>query len=129
MNHELASLYEEDKQERINRPKGNAAEYGGMHVRNLEGGRRVIEILEANELHTAEDFYRAAHILNHGDTADKERAEWDVPPLAAQLRKVEEANQHKSPMSESELKEFEANAPDGPKQALKKWGAEENQIE
>ena len=59
------------------------------------------------------------------DTTDEERAEWDVPPLAEQLRKAEEANQYKRPMSASELKEFQANAPAWLKQALEKWRREE----
>ena len=192
MNDELRSLYEADRQERINQPKGNTAEYKSMRARDLVRCELVIKIIEADELHTAEDYYRAAQILNHGDTADdarnahrlalraselgyrparwlaaasddrwqmyqgkpqkygtnyvfdgrkdrlwdvvpnttdEERGNWDVPPLAEQLRKAEEANRYKSPMSENELREFEANAPKWLKQALKKWRAAENQIE
>src|SRR5215208_7201147 len=189
MNHELASLYKADKQERINQPSVNTAEYKAMRTRDLQRRERVLEIAAANELNTAEDYYHAAHIMNHGDTVDdarnahsfafrsselgyrparwlaaasydrwqmyegqpqkygtnyvhdgrrdrlwdvdpettdEERAAWDVPPLAEQLRKAEEANKHKTPMSEGELREFEVNAPDWFKQILKKWRAEEN---
>ena len=59
-------------------------------------------------------------------TTDAERAEWDVPPLAEQIRKAEEANRHKAPMSEKELQEFEANAPEWIKRILNKWRAESN---
>ena len=59
-------------------------------------------------------------------TTDEERAAWDVPPLAEQLRKAEDANKHHVPMSEAELKEFEANAPGWLKEALKKWREEEH---
>lgn len=44
-------------------------------------------------------------------TTDEERAAWDVPPLAEQLRKAEEANRHQSPMSDEALREYEAGAP------------------
>jgi len=187
MNNELVSLFKADKQERINQPKANTAEYKAMRVRDLERRERVMELVAANELHTAKDYYHAAHIMNHGDmvddarnahllafrsselgyrparwlaaasydrwqmyqgkpqkygtnyvydgkgdrlwdiepkTTDEERAEWDVPPLAEQLRKAQEANRYKIPMSENELKEFEANAPEWLKQALKRWRAE-----
>jgi hypothetical protein len=59
-------------------------------------------------------------------TTDEERAEWDVPPLAEQLRKAEEANRHKVPMSEKERTEFEKNAPEWLKEILRKWRSEEN---
>ncbi|HZJ23898.1 MAG TPA: hypothetical protein VFD54_11350 [Anaerolineales bacterium] len=187
MNNELASLYEADKQEHINQPKANTAEYTAMRIRDLERRERVMELVTANKLHTSEDYYHAAHIMNHGDTADdarnahmlalqstelghrparwlaaasydrwqmyqgkpqkygtnyvydgirdrlwdvdpktadEERAEWDVPPLAEQLRKAQEANRYKTAMSDSELKEFEANAPEWLRQALNRWRAE-----
>jgi hypothetical protein len=59
-------------------------------------------------------------------TSDAERAEWDVPPLAEQHRKAEQANRHKIPMSEKELQEFEANAPEWFKRILDKWRAGSN---
>ena len=187
MNNELVSLYRADKQERIKQPKANTAEYKAMRVRDLERREYVMELVAANHLHTAEDYYHAAHIMNHGDTVDdarnahllafrsselgyrparwlaaasydrwqmyqgksqkygtnyvydgkgdrlwdvdpeitdEERARWDVPPLAEQLRKAQEANHYKTPMSDGELKEFEANAPEWLKQALKRWRSE-----
>ena len=189
MNKELRLLYETDKQERIDQPKVNTLEYKSMRARDLQRRERVMEILAANQLATAEDYFHAAHIMNHGDTiedarnahnlalrsselgyrparwlaaasydrwqmyqgkpqkygtnyvydgredrlwdvdpetTDKERAAWDVPPLAEQLRKAQEANQHKIPMSEEEQKEFEANAPQWLKQALEKWRTEQD---
>ena len=183
MNNGLTSLYKADKQEQVNQPNVNTTEYKLMRTRDMERRKRVIQMMAANELNTAEDYYYAAHILNHGDTpdeakqahllalrssemgyrparwlaaasydrwqmyqgkpqkygtnyvydgykdrlwdvdlntTDEERAEWDVPPLAEQLRKAEDANQQKTPMSEKELREFEANAPDWLKHALKR---------
>jgi hypothetical protein len=189
MNKELRLLYETDKQERIDQPKVNTPEYRSMRARDLQRRERVMDMLAANQLTTAEDYFHAAHIMNHGDTiedarnahklalrsselgyrparwlaaasydrwqmyqgkpqkygtnyvydgredrlwdvdpetTDKERAAWDVPPLAEQLRKAQEANQHKIPMSEEEQKEFEANAPHWLKQALEKWRTEQD---
>lgn len=151
-----------------------------------------MEMLAANKLSTAEDYYEAAHIMNHGDTiddartahelalrssemgyrparwlaaasydrwqmyqgkpqkygtnyvydgqkdrlwdidpqtTDEERAQWDVPPLAEQLRKAQEANRRKSPMSEKEQREFEHKAPEWLKQALKRWQEQPNPME
>jgi hypothetical protein len=58
-------------------------------------------------------------------TTDADRAAWDVPPLAEQLRKAEEANRHQTPLSGEALREFEANAPEWLKGILKHWRAEE----
>jgi fucose permease len=188
MNNELFNLYKADKQERVNQPKARTVEYAAMRTRDQERRKLVMDILAANQLNTAEDYYHAAHIMNHGDTSedarnahqlalrsselgyrparwlaaasydrwqmyqgkpqkygtnyvydgqkdrlwdvdptttDGERADWDVPPLAEQLRKAQEANQYKLPMPENELREFELNAPEWLKQALRKWRAEQ----
>jgi hypothetical protein len=58
------------------------------------------------------------------ETADEERAAWDVPPLAEQLRKAEEANRHQVPMSDNDLREYEANAPRWFREVMKRWRAE-----
>jgi hypothetical protein len=184
MNEELFTLYQADKQEHAHQPKANTMEYKAMRMRDLERRQRVMEMVTANELHTPEDHYHAAQIMNHGDTpddaknahtlalraselghqfarwlaaasydrwqmyqgkpqkygtnyvydgrgdrlwdidpstTDAERAEWDVPPLAEQILKADEANRHKTPMPESELQEYIANAPDWLKSALNRW--------
>jgi hypothetical protein len=189
VNTELSSLYEADRQERVNQPRANSREYRAMRARDLKRRQHVMEWVASGQLHDAEDFYHAAWIMNHGDTAsdarqahllalrssemgwrparwlaaasfdrwqmyqgkpqkygtnylfdgqrdrlwdvdpsttDVERAAWDVPPLAEQLRKAEEANRHKTPMSEDELREFEANAPRWFTKILKRWRAEES---
>jgi hypothetical protein len=71
-------------------------------------------------------YYGNGHRLWDVDpnTTDEERAAWDVPPLAEQPRKTEEANRHKRPMSEEERRKFEENAPEWLKQALTKWRTE-----
>ena len=58
-------------------------------------------------------------------TTDEERAAWDVPPLAEQLRKAEEANSGRAPLSEEEMEEFKENAPGWLREVLEKWGREE----
>jgi hypothetical protein len=187
MNEELLSLYKEDRQEHANQAKVNTPEYRAMRARDFQRRERVLQIVAQSESLSAEDYYHAAWIMNHGDTAedaqhahslalrsselghrparwlaaasydrwlmyqgkpqkygtnyiydgkkdrlwdvdpsttDAERAEWDVPPLAEQLHKAEEANRHKTPMSEKELQEFQANAPEWFKAILKKWRTE-----
>jgi hypothetical protein len=147
-----------------------------------------MELVAASELASAEDYYHAAWIMNHGDTADdarqahllalrsselgyrparwlaaasydrwqmyqgkpqkygtnyvfdgrrdrlwdvdptttdEERAAWDVPPFEEQRRKADEANKHRLPMTESERKAFEQNAPAWLKEILQRWRAEE----
>lgn len=77
MNDELASLYAADKQERIDQPGANTTEYKSMRARDLARCEHVMEIIEADRLDTPEDYYRAAHIMNHGDIADDARnAHW-----------------------------------------------------
>jgi hypothetical protein len=58
-------------------------------------------------------------------TTDEERAAWDVPPLEEQRRKADEANKHRLPVTESERKEFERNAPAWLKEIIQRWRAAE----
>lgn len=187
MNDELLSLYEADRQERVDQPRATTPEYLAMRARDLARRERVLALIAAHELATAEDYYRAAQIMNHGDvaedariahtlalraaelgspparwlaaasydrwqmyqgkpqkygtnyvydgrkdrlwdvdpqTTDAERAAWDVPPLAEQLRKAEEANRQQVPLSEEALRAFEANAPAWLQAALRRWREE-----
>ena len=187
MNAELFSLYNADRQEHASQAKVNTPEYKAMRARDFQRRERVMEIVTLNESLSAEDYFHAAWVMNHGDTqedaqhahslalhsselghrparwlaaasydrwllyqgkpqkygtnyiydgnqdrlwdvdpstTDADRAAWDVPPLAEQLRKAEQANRHRTPMSETERKEFEANAPAWLKEILKKWRAE-----
>ena len=55
------------------------------------------------------------------ETTDEERAEWDVPPLADQLRKADEANRNRVPPSPRELEEYRAGAPGWLREALERW--------
>ena len=192
MNEELASLYQVDKQELVDQPRANTPEFKAMRMRDLQRRERVMAIAKSSGLQTAEDYYHAAQIMNHGDTiddarhahtfalrsselgyrparwlsaasydrwqmyqgkpqkygtnyiydgrkdrlwdvdpetTDEERAAWDIPPLAEQLRKADEANRYKVPLSDEEQKEFESNAPDWLKAILKDWREEQNNLE
>ena len=73
MNVELVALFNEDKQVRIHQPKAHTPQYKAMRVRDLQRRERVIAIAAANGLQTAEDYFHAAHIMNHGDTIDDAR--------------------------------------------------------
>jgi hypothetical protein len=54
-------------------------------------------------------------------TTDEERAAWDVPPLAEQLRKAEEASRNQPPTPVGE------DAPRWLKEAIKRWEEEERE--
>lgn len=41
-----------------------------MRAQDLERRERVMELVAANELHAAEDYDDAAHIVNHGDASE-----------------------------------------------------------
>ena len=73
MNDELTALFNEDKQERINQPKVNTPAYQAMRARDLQRRERVMAIAATNGLQTAEDYYHAAQLMNHGDTIDDAR--------------------------------------------------------
>src|SRR5215204_2573707 len=73
MHTELSSLYCADRQERVNQPQSPSLEYQAMRARDLTRRTRVMAIVAAAELHTAEDYYHAAWIMNHGDTPEDAR--------------------------------------------------------
>src|SRR5262245_5684617 len=73
MNTELLALYQADRQERVNQPKANSPEYKAMRVRDFERRERVMAIMVAGEVYSAEDFYYAACVMNHGDTTEDAR--------------------------------------------------------
>ena len=188
MNEETRNLYAADRQDHAKTLKVNTPAYKAIRARDLARRQRVMELVAANALESAEDYYHAAQIMNHGDrpddarqayllalravelghrparwlaaatydrwqmyegkpqkygtnyifdgqkdrlwnvdprTTDEERAAWDVPPLKEQLRKAEEANRHKTPMSETERRDFEANAPDWLKRIIEHWRSQD----
>lgn len=156
--------------------------YRAMRARDLRRRQRAAALIDAGDLHAAEDFFHAARIFQHGDapedawrahqlalqaaelgcrparwlaaaaydrwlmyqgepqkygtqyvsdgkrqrlwnvdpaTTDDERSAWDVPPLAEQLRKAEEATRLHPPTPVPE------DAPAWLREALRRWQAEE----
>ena len=59
MNHELLALYQADRQEHANQSKAGMPEYEAMRARDLSRRERVLALVAANGLHTAEDYYHA----------------------------------------------------------------------
>lgn len=70
MNNELLALYQADRQEHASQAKVNTPAYKAMRTRDLARRERVMEMVKIDELQTAEDYFHAAWIMNHGDTAD-----------------------------------------------------------
>ena len=183
MNAELHALFQADRQERIDQPRLGTPEYTAMRARDHQHRLRASTIIAEGGATTADDYYHAALLFQHGDTpddawqahtlaleamtlghpkarwlaaaaydrwcmyqgksqkygtnyvtdgvrhrlwdvdpatTDTERAEWDVPPLAEQLRKAEEATRI-DPPGRVNLKD----APWWLKEALVRWGMQE----
>ena len=183
MNKELKKLYDDDVYEHAHAPKLGTPEYTAMRERDYQRREQVSRLIAASAVKTAEDYFHAARIFNHGDTpddawrahqlalqsvklghrparwmaaatydrwlmyqgkpqkygtqyvsdgkrqrlwdveantSDAERAEWDVPALAEQLRKAEEAtrNHPASPVGD--------DAPQWLKSAIAKWKSQES---
>ena len=70
MNDELLSLYKADRQEHAAPPKVNTPEYKAMRTRDAQRRERVMQSFAERKLSTAEDYYHAAWIMNHGDTPE-----------------------------------------------------------
>src|SRR5690242_2508026 len=85
MNDELLALFEADRKERVNQPKVNTPEYKAMRARDLERRGRVMQIVTKRDLDTAEDYYYAAWIMNHGNTADDAKNAHTLPSARLSL--------------------------------------------
>jgi hypothetical protein len=76
MNAELLSLYEADRREHASAPKVHTPEYKALRARDLARRTRVMEMVAqaaADRSQTAEDYYHAAWIMNHGETPEDAR--------------------------------------------------------
>lgn len=79
-NPELERVYQEDQAERtkgIKKPGPDAAE------RDRERLKRVVALLDAGAARTADDFFHAAQVYNHGDTAEDYLRGHELAMLAA----------------------------------------------
>src|SRR4030095_1409710 len=83
MNDELAALYASDRREH----NPQTAPFGYKELRELDRQcrKRVDEMIAADELQTAEDYFHAAQLFQHGDNIyDYQRAY----PLAAKAAEL-----------------------------------------
>src|ERR1044071_5325175 len=85
MNIDLLVLYEAERRERVNQPKVNTPEYQAMRARDLERREKVLQMIVNRNLHTAEDYYHAAQIMNHGDTPEEAENAHGLALRAAEL--------------------------------------------
>jgi hypothetical protein len=79
-NPELERIYQEDQAERtkgIKKPGPDAAE------RDRERLKRVAALLDAGAARTADDFFHAAQVYNHGDTSEEYLRGHELAMLAA----------------------------------------------
>jgi len=85
MTDELLALFSADKREHANQSKLNTPEYRAMRARDLARRERVMELIGAEAPSTAEDYYHAAWIMNHGDTPDDARRAHQLALRASEL--------------------------------------------
>jgi hypothetical protein len=78
-NPELERIYQEDQAERSKgkKPGPDAAE------RDRERLKRVVALLDAGAARTADDYFHAAQVYNHGDTAEEYLRGHELAMLAA----------------------------------------------
>lgn len=67
---ELKTLFEGDRADRAGGVRVGTPEYAAMRRRDRERRERVAALVAARALKTPEEFYYAACIYNHGETAD-----------------------------------------------------------
>jgi hypothetical protein len=70
VNRELLRLYEADVAEHAQGNLHGTAEYAAMRERDRQRRQHVGEMIAANQLHSGADYFHAARIFQHGDTAD-----------------------------------------------------------
>ena len=78
-NLELEQIYKEDQAERA----GGAKPGLGASQRDSERLRRVAALLETGKAQTADDYFHAAQVYNHGATADDYLRAHELAVLAA----------------------------------------------
>jgi len=67
---ELRALYEADQADRQFSSPPTEEDWVAISARDVERQARVYELLREGRLAAAEDFYHAAMVLQHGDTAE-----------------------------------------------------------
>jgi len=85
LNAELLTLFTADQQERKNHPPYNTPEYWALRERDEQRRGRVVEIIAAGDMKSAEDYYYGAMVLHHGGNVDQV---WQAYTLARQSAKM-----------------------------------------
>ncbi|PQA54998.1 hypothetical protein [Siphonobacter curvatus] len=87
MSDALRTLFEADQNERIHHPEVGTPAYETLRTRDRERRKQVQTLINEGQVTTAQDYYHAALIFQHGDTIDEI---WSAHQLA--LKSVELGN-------------------------------------
>lgn len=68
MNAALRELFEADQKERVDHPVVGTPAYETLRERDQQRRREIQKMLEDEQIITAQDYYHAALIFQHGDT-------------------------------------------------------------
>lgn len=71
MNDELHRLFVADQQERENHPEVGTSDYVSLRNRDLVRRQQVRRMMDQHQINTAQDYYHAALIFQHGDAVDE----------------------------------------------------------
>lgn len=71
MNDELQQLFVADQQERENHPEVGTPEYGALRSRDQTRRHQVQRMMDLHQVATAQDYYHAALIFQHGETVEE----------------------------------------------------------
>jgi len=80
MNDELNALFEADREEHSNVPEFGTPAYIALRERDRQRRERTTAIITLGGLQSAEDYYHAAKLFQHGDTPDDA---WQAHTLAS----------------------------------------------
>lgn len=81
MNPELQKLYDADLYEHAHAPQHGTPEYRAMRERDRQRREQVAKMMRDETLETAEDYFHAARIFQHGDIPEDA---WTAHQLALQ---------------------------------------------
>jgi hypothetical protein len=84
MNNELAALYAADRREH-NPQTAPPQTYEELRERDRKRRERVAEMITADELQTAEDYFHAAQLFHHGDTINDFEQAYNLAVKAAEM--------------------------------------------
>lgn len=84
-NDEIEALFLADRREHERPPEAGTPEYRALRERDRLRRERVAALADAGAIRTAEDAYRAAWIVNHGDTPDDARTAHELAARSATM--------------------------------------------